>query len=74
MSVLIDSDTQNNVLTVKPQSATFSLNLQDIPQTGLNPSAIGAVIGIILILAGGYIRSTGSIYFRKRTGTIVLSD
>ncbi len=74
MSVLIDSDTQNNVLAVKPQSATFSLNSQDIPETGLNPSAIGAIVGIILILVGGYIRSTGSTYFRKRTGTIVLSD
>jgi hypothetical protein len=74
MSVLIDSNTQSNVLTIKPQSASFSLNSQDIPQTGISPSAMGAIVGILLILVGGYIRSNGSTYYRKRTGTIVLSD
>lgn len=74
MSVLIDSNTQSNVLAIKPQSATFSLNSEVIPQTGISPSAMGAIVGVLLILVGGFIRSTGSTYYRKRSGTIVLSE
>lgn len=74
MSVLIDSDTSENVLSFKPQSATFSLNGEDIPQTGISLSALGSILGILLILAGGYIRNTSSMFFKKRTGTIVLSE
>lgn len=74
MSVIVDGNTQSNVLTIKPQSATFSLNSQNIPETGISPSAMGAIVGIILILVGGFIRSSGSTYYRKRSGTIVLSE
>jgi len=74
MSILIDSDTTNNVLSIEPQSATFSLTGEDIPETGISLSTLGSILGILLILAGGYIRTSSKIFFGKRTGTIVLSD
>lgn len=74
MSVLIDSDTSENVLALKPKSVSFSLNEEDIPKTGISLSAIGSIVGILLILAGGYIRTTSKTFFSKKTGTIVLSD
>ncbi len=74
MSVLIDNESTENILAIKPLSAIFSLTGEDIPKTGISMSALGAILGVLLILVGGYIRTSSNIFFRKRTGTIVLSE
>jgi len=74
MSVILKSGTPSiNVLTSKPLSATFSMDGEDIPDTAIDMNTLGIVMGILLILIGGFVRSTRLDFSSRRRGTVVLS-
>ena len=74
MSILLKSGTPSiNILTDRPLSATFSMDGADIPDTALDTNTVGIVIGILLILIGGFVRSTSLEFLSRRRGTVVLS-
>jgi len=63
----------SNVLLSKPLSVTFALSEESIPETAIGLNAIGIIIGVILILAGAFVRrSFGFIHSQKGGRTIVL--
>lgn len=75
MSIMLKSGSPSeNVLTSKPTSATFSMEGADVPDTAIDTNTIGIIIGVILILVGGFVRSSRVDVFRGRRGTVVLSD
>jgi hypothetical protein len=75
MSVILKSGSPSvNVLTTKPQSASFSIDGADVPDTAIDTNTLGIVIGVILILVGGFVRNTKIDMFRGRRGTIVVSE
>lgn len=74
MSVILSAN-DGNVLNSRPLSATFTLgDGVDIPDTAIDMNIIGVVMGILLILAGGFIRSSRVDPFRRKRGTVVLFD
>lgn len=74
-SVIIDSVTSTNVLTEKPASAVFTLDVKkEVPKTGLGANTLGIIGGILLILFGGFIKNSSPRLFVKKRGTIVISE
>lgn len=74
-SVILKSGTPEiNVLTTAPLSAQFTMDGDDIPDTALDMNVVGIVGGIILILIGAFVSGSNPDIFRKRRGTIVLSE
>lgn len=74
-SVIIDGVTSTNILATKPASAVFSLDINEkIPKTGISMNTLGIIGGILLILAGGFVKSSSPRSFTKRRGTIVVSE
>jgi len=75
MSVILKRGTPGeNVLTVRPLSATFTMDGNLIPETAVDMNTVGIVIGVLLILVGGFVRSSKVNVFSRRRGTVVLSD
>jgi len=75
MSVILKSGSPTvNVLNSKPASATFSIDGTDVPDTAIDSNTVGIILGVILILVGGFVRSTKVNVFKGRRGTIVLSN
>ena len=74
-SVIIDSVTSTNVLAQKPASAVFSLDVTEkVPKTGISANTLGIIGGVLLILFGGFIKSSSPRSFIKKRGTIVISE
>lgn len=73
-SVIIDGTSSLNILTTKPSSATFYLDIEDIPETGIDMNSLGIIVGIVLILVGAFVRSSRIEILPTRRGTVVLSE
>lgn len=74
-SVIIDSVTSTNVLAEKPSHAVFSLDVTEkVPKTGISTNTFGIIGGVLLILFGGFVKSSSVRIFAKKRGTIVISD
>ena len=64
----------SNVLLSKPESATFSLSEKSIPETALNLNLIGPILGLLLILIGGFVRKSPGHYKLKKKRTVVFEE
>lgn len=74
-SSLIKADISGmNVLLAQPSSATFTLNMDDVPDTAIDMNTIGILVGVLLILVGGFVRSSKVNFNTFGRGTIVLED
>lgn len=72
--IMKDGSPPQNVLSSRPNSATFTLSGYRAPSTAIEPSHIGAIVGVLLIGIGIFVRSTSSSMFRKKKGTVVLYE
>lgn len=75
-SSMINSSTPfQNVLLTQPSLATFEINDGAVPETAVDMNTIGIFLGIILILVGGFVRSSNVNLYRYGKGrTVVLND
>ncbi len=73
-SVIIDGTSSLNILSAQPSSAVFSLDVEKVPETGIDMNTLGIIVGVILILVGGFVRSSRVELLPQRRGTIVLSE
>lgn len=72
-SIIITAHEPNsNILLSKPSSAIFHLKSDDIPETAINISSTGIIVGLVLILAGAFVRRSNDNIFVKRRGTVVI--
>lgn len=73
-SIIMTSGTSGtDVLDSQPSSAVFSLSSEEIiPETAIDMNVVGIVMGVILMLVGGFIRGSKINPFDKRRGTVVL--
>ncbi|KKP81616.1 MAG: hypothetical protein UR84_C0020G0005 [candidate division WS6 bacterium GW2011_GWD1_35_594] len=70
---LLDSLTENILLT-KPSSVQFTVSEEPVPSTAIEPSTVGMIVGLILILIGAFVRGSNPTLWRKKKGTIVLYE
>lgn len=74
-SSLIKADVSAmNVLLAQPSPAVFTLNVEDVPETAIDMNTVGIVVGVLLILVGGFVRGSRVNLNRFSRGTIVLED
>lgn len=73
-SIILDSVSSENVLRSNPPTAVYSLDVEEVPETGIDMNTLGIIMGVFLILIGGYIRGSKVEIFSKRRGTVVLTE
>lgn len=67
-------ESSENVLTSNLESATYSLDSEEIPETAIDMNSLGIIVGVILMLVGAFVRNGKYNIFEKRRGTIVLEE
>lgn len=74
-SVMLSADSSPSILLKsKPSSVTYSFEKESIPQTAINMNIVGMVLGLILILVGGYVRGSKGNLSSKKRGTVVMYE
>ena len=73
-SIMQEGSPPQNVLLVKPEDAVFSLGRFKSPQTAIEPTYIGVIVGLVLIGVGIFIVNSKISLFERRRGTIVYHD
>lgn len=63
-----------NILLTKPSSVQFTVSEEPVPSTAIEPSTVGMIVGLILILIGAFVRGSNPTLWRKKKGTIVLYE
>ncbi|KKP44369.1 MAG: hypothetical protein UR36_C0018G0034 [candidate division WS6 bacterium GW2011_GWF1_33_233] len=53
---------------------SFTVSEEPVPSTAIEPSTVGMIVGLILILIGAFVRGSNPTLWRKKKGTIVLYE